>query len=199
MYDHKIPPIRDPERRRDLEHDAAAWLRFYLPDVFPDPFSDAQCEIVEQAGAVLQSNRFTILAAGRKDSAATIAKFLLLRYALCDKRVRFNLIVCRTGAKAVDTLDEIKAELRCPPSSALYGDFPLACILARYVGPAPPAPTTSRSTAANRFGCSGVRIEFCCPSSAINTPDRGRLFASSARPATNSTANCTTAGRISCC
>lgn len=42
-----IPPCKYPLRRGQLEADSVEWLRFYLPDIFPDPFCDHHLEMID--------------------------------------------------------------------------------------------------------------------------------------------------------
>lgn len=134
--DVEIPAIKDRKRRDACRDDDCLWLRTYLPDVFYYPFTPDQETIIREVGQALRHGTSKCIAAPRGDGKSSITKYLTLKYALYHQ-IRFGLIVCATGPKAEKTLAAIKARLRAAPGTPLFEDFPLECVLARYVAPAP--------------------------------------------------------------
>ena len=134
--DQKVPKIKNPRRRKACGADDAKWLRTYLPDVFYQPFTADQKYYIETIGEAIRHGVKQCIAAPRGDGKSSITKYLQLKYALY-RQLKFPLLVCATGSKAISALDSIKSRLRTMPGNPLYDDFPLECHLARYVAPAP--------------------------------------------------------------
>lgn len=147
-----VPDIKDPARRQQLEHDDAAWLKEYFGDVFFNPFTDDQLEIIESCGRCLEFGTKQAQAAPRGEGKSSIVKYLALKYALYRK-LRFVLVIAATGPKADKTTASLKRRLasKAPTSSeieeiarrggstkglvpnTLAEDFPLECYVARHV------------------------------------------------------------------
>jgi hypothetical protein len=130
-----VPPIKDIKLRKELEEDDCAWLQWYFPDVFYNPFTSDQRGIIESARHSLRYGSSKCVAAPRRDGKSTITKYLSLKYSL-QRIVRFPLILCATGPKADDALKSIKARLRMI-NHRLIDSYPLECHIARYVAAAP--------------------------------------------------------------
>lgn len=140
-----IPPVKDPERRERLKHDDAAWLRFYLPDVFYNPFTDDQLRMIEDVGRTLRYGTKKCKAAPRGGGKSSILKYLVLKYAL-ERQVTFSLVLAATYSKAQKTTDSLKKRLASRQQTPLLEDYPLECLVARHVDP---WPSRARNITAN--------------------------------------------------
>lgn len=128
-----IPRPKDPARRIDLEHNSPAWLRFYLPHVFYNPFTADQISLITEAEETLRYGTSKCRAMRRGGGKSSILRYLEMKHAL-HRSIAFGLLLCATGPKADSGLDSIKAQLRCRRDAPLAQDYPLECSLARYVG-----------------------------------------------------------------
>lgn len=146
-----IPPVKDPERRRQLGEDDAAWLRHYISDVFYNPFTDDQLAIIEECGHTLRYGVQKCKAAPRGDGKSSIVKYLMLKYALY-RQVKFPLVVAATFGKAQKTTNAIKARLASKTDTVLTEDFPLECAISRYVHPWPSRARNVVASPCNQFG-----------------------------------------------
>jgi len=133
--DLKPPPIKDRDRRAELEGNDAEWLRFYLPSVFKFPFTKSQHYYIDTFAECLEYGATKCVAAPRGDGKSSIARYLSLKYALA-RRIRFPLILNASGDKAKKTLSAVKNHLR-KRSGPLVEDYPLETAIARYIAPAP--------------------------------------------------------------
>ena len=134
--DLAIPLPENVQRREDLGHNDADWLRHYAPDVFYNPFTNDQLAIIEECGQTLKYGVQKCKAAPRGDGKSSIVKYLMLKYALY-RQVRFPLVVAATFGKAQKTTNAIKARLSSKTETPLSLDFPLECHVSRYVHPWP--------------------------------------------------------------
>jgi hypothetical protein len=140
-----VPAIKDPARRESLKHDDAAWLRFYLPDVFYNPFTNDQLRMIEDVGRTLRYGTKKCKAAPRGGGKSSILKYLILKYSL-ERQINFALIIAATYSKAQKTTDSIKKRLASRQKSLLLEDYPLECTVARVVDP---WPSRARNVTAN--------------------------------------------------
>ena len=115
---------RNPDRRLEAEADDFLWLNTYLPDVFYNPFTNSQRDIVNECAATLQYGTKKCKAAPRGDGKSSIVKYLSLKYAL-TRKVRFPLVLAATCPKATKILASLKAKLRSPVNKVLHEDYPL--------------------------------------------------------------------------
>lgn len=145
--DLEIPAVKNPDRRAECEADDKLWLRTYKPDVFYNPFSGYHERIIEDCALTLQYGLQKCKAAERGGGKSSIIKYLALKYAL-TRKVRFPLIIAATGDKAKKTLDSVQKGLASRISSPLIEDYPLECLVARYVDP---SPVRARNVTANKL------------------------------------------------
>ncbi len=134
--DLEIGEPEDPERRRQLGEDDAAWLKEYMPDVFYSPFTDDQLEAIAECRESLRYGTKKCRAAPRGDGKSSIVKYLALKYALY-RQVRFPLVIASTYGKAQKTTKSLRKRLASKNDTMLRRDFPLECKVAEYVDPWP--------------------------------------------------------------
>ena len=127
--------VENPARRTELALNDCDWLRTYLPEVFYHDFTSDQRAIVAAIGEALRFGTSKCIAAPRGDGKSSITRYLILKYALY-RQIRFGIVVCSTGPKAIQALRAIKNKLRAK-EGPLWEDFPLECEVAAYVAPAP--------------------------------------------------------------
>ena len=164
-----------PHRRTQLEQDDEAWLRWYHPDVFYNPFTDDQKETIHECGQVLRFGVQRATAAPRGDGKSTIIKYLAEKYAL-EGIVKFVLILASQAGKATKIarsvlrdklaskrrstweLQQAKAEgadIKGIEPNRLADDYPLQCFVARHVAPWP-----SRANNVTANGGRSVHLEW---------------------------------------
>lgn len=141
-----IPKVKDPKRRAALEADDCEWLKTYVPHVFRFPFTSDQRLIVEYVGKCLEYGLTKCIAAPRHDGKTSIARYLTLKYTLqrierngvLVPKVPLSLLLSATGPKSKGSLAAIKQKLRgSRPGDLMFDDYPLECVVAKYVAPAP--------------------------------------------------------------
>jgi len=143
--DQKVPEVKDWVRRNACEADDQDWLRVYARKVFTRPFTSQQKLMISEIGDALAYGLTKCFAAPRRGGKTTIARYLTMKYAMQKQQrdgrlkpyVPLSLIINSTGKKAIVSLDAIKQQLRCRPGDPLFEDYPLECVIARYVSPAP--------------------------------------------------------------
>lgn len=143
--DLTIPEPADAVRREDMEADDAAWLRFYLPDVFHNPFTADQRDMIADVGHVLRYGVRQCKAAPRGSGKSSIIKYLVLKYAL-ERRIQFPVVIAATFGKAQKMTSSLKKRLASKADSPLSADYPLECHVARHVNP---WPSRARNVTAN--------------------------------------------------
>lgn len=134
--DIKLRRPESTQRRVDLEHDDAEWLKTYFAEIFYNPFTLDQLRTIEDIGNCLRYGIKKCKAAPRGDGKSSIMYYLSLKYALY-RTTMFPLIVAATSSKSGKWLNNIKGRLRNPENKKLYADFPFECDIAKYVAPAP--------------------------------------------------------------
>ena len=112
-------------RRRRLEKDDVAWLRWYFHETFTDPFTHQQLEMIRDIGKKIREGGDQADAASRGEGKSTIAERLGLKYVL-QGIVGFLLLLHSTGSKAEDSLEEIK--LAIETNERLREDYPEVCV-----------------------------------------------------------------------
>jgi hypothetical protein len=140
-----IPDVLDKARRDACEADDCLWLRTYCEDVFYNPFTSHQKQIIADCGEALRYGTRKCKAAPRGDGKSSIVKYLALKYAL-TRETRFPLIVAATSSKAKKILASVQRRLASRAETPLSQDYPLECHVARYVDP---WPSRARNVTAN--------------------------------------------------
>ena len=140
-----IPEVADSKRRADLEQDDEAWLAYYLEDVFYNPFTQDQSDLIADARRCLDYGTMKCKAAPRGDGKSSIVKYLMLKYAL-ERRVIFPMVLAATFTKSRSISDSLRRRLSSRKRTRLSLDYPLECYVARYVDG---APQRSKSCTAN--------------------------------------------------
>jgi len=154
IRDLEIPKVKNPRRRKRCEANDELFLKTYFPDVFYNPFTKYQKQIIADCGEALEYGTKKCKAAPRGDGKSSIIKYLALKYALA-RQIKFALIVAATGNKSKKILDSIQRRLASKVPSKLLEDYPLECHVARYVDP---WPSRARNVTAN--GLKPINVEW---------------------------------------
>ncbi len=169
-----IPDPLDPDRRRQLEADDAAWLRHYCRDVFYNPFTADQLAMIADVGESLRYGSKKCKAAPRGGGKSSILTYLVMKYGLC-RQVRFPLVVAATFGKAQKTTSKLRRRLASKSHGTtelaaltkkgvstkgiipnhLFDDYPMECTVARYVDP---WPSRARNVTGN--GLRDIHVEW---------------------------------------
>ncbi len=120
-----IPPPADMARRTALEADPFAWLQWYLPDVFCDPFCQHHNEMILAIERAVLYAGDQAIAAPRGEGKSTVAECVALRNILRG-RVKFVVLFAATASDAANSLGSIKQCLA--KSERLRDDYPEVCI-----------------------------------------------------------------------
>jgi len=130
--DVPIPPCQDPARRKRLEKDDAAWLRWYFGVDCPNPFSRDftadQLEWIREVRRVADCGGDKAMAAPRGEGKTSILERLGEKFAL-EGRIDFLVLFGATGSAAEASLDSIKEDLAT--NDRLAADYPEVCIPVR--------------------------------------------------------------------
>lgn len=126
-----IPKCADKRRRKRLEKNDAAWLRFYfgpgceLEDVFTYEFTSQQKEMIQAISESLDYGLDQAIAASRGEGKSTITERIVLKKHL-EGKVDYSVILQATGPMANGTIDSLKHTLENNP--LLIADYPEVCI-----------------------------------------------------------------------
>lgn len=127
----QIPKCADKRRRKRLEKNDAAWLRFYfgpgcgLEDVFTYEFTSQQKEMIYAISESLDYGLDQAIAASRGEGKSTITERIVLKKHL-EGKVDYSVILQATGPMANGTIDSLKHTLENNP--LLIADYPEVCI-----------------------------------------------------------------------
>lgn len=126
-----IPACKNRRRRKRLEQDDIAWLRFYfgpgcgLPDPFTYEFMNQQISMIESIAQVIRYGGDQAVAASRGEGKSTICERQLLKYTL-QGVLKFSVLFQATGAAAENSLDSIKTAVE--ENVLLLEDYPEVCV-----------------------------------------------------------------------
>ncbi len=129
-----IPPVEDDKRRKRLEKDVFKWLRWYLPDVFTEPFQPHQ---IEMAKAILTATQYAgdqAIAAPRGEGKTSVAECVTI-FCIAKGLINFAVIFAATAADAENSLKSIKEFIA--DSDRLLADYPAICVPVREVEAVP--------------------------------------------------------------
>ena len=116
--------VRDPRRRKRLEADDAAWLRWYFHETFWYDFTEQQIAMIDAIHRKIRQGGDQAIAASRGEGKSTLAERLALKYVL-QGLLQFVLLLHSTGGKAADSLAEIKEAIE--NNDRLAADYPEVC------------------------------------------------------------------------
>ena len=68
----ELPPVENPKRRKECEHDLIKFCNTYLSDYFFRPWSAAQLEIAKNVEKVIQTGGAQAIAHKRRGAKTTI-------------------------------------------------------------------------------------------------------------------------------
>ena len=95
------------KRRKELEADDEAWLRYFFPELFWYEFTKQQKKMIAGIRRAITRGGDQAIAASRGEGKTTLAEMLALKHVLTGA-VAFVLLLHSTGGKAQDSLAEIK-------------------------------------------------------------------------------------------
>lgn len=119
-----VPRCENRRRRKRLEADDVAWLRWYRADLFWYPFTVQQREMIEAIRKAIRFGGDQSIAASRGEGKTKLFESLLLKYVLAGQ-VGFGVLCAATGSKAEDSLDSIRTTLEI--NDRLAADYPEVC------------------------------------------------------------------------
>jgi hypothetical protein len=126
-----IPPCADKRRRKRLEKNDEAWLKFYfgpgceLEDVFTYEFTEQQKKMIQAIAQSLDFGLDKAMAASRGEGKSTILERLVLKKHLQGK-IDYTVILQATGPLAAACIDSIKYAIENNP--LLAADYPEVCV-----------------------------------------------------------------------
>jgi Phage terminase large subunit (GpA) len=123
--DVSIPWPADLRRRRRLEKDDAAWLRWYFHEEFTCEFTEQQREMIETISRAIRHRDDQALAASRGEGKTKISEACISKAVLTGV-VSFALFCAANGSKAADSLQAIKEALET--NDRLLADYPEVCV-----------------------------------------------------------------------
>ena len=94
-------PCANKARRRRLERDPAAWLRYYMPGSFPLPWSDSHRAIIKAAINAAKTGTGAAVAAPRGEGKTTVLRGVCM-YLVATRKARFPLMAGWTHRAAGD-------------------------------------------------------------------------------------------------
>lgn len=119
-----IGRVKDPKRRRKCEGLPKLFLSEYFPEIFYNPFSDDQKEIIVEVKARIKNGGWKAIAAERGGGKTSIVRCLAI-WAICYGLIKYLVILAATGPFADDIMDEIKDAFEY--NDRLAADFPEIC------------------------------------------------------------------------
>lgn len=119
--DIRIPRIADPIRRRDCLADTYEFLRVYLGSIFYQEFTADRREMIDAIERAATYGGDQAIAGPRGDGKTRSALFVTLKLEL-DAKVRFPLIVSKSGSRASRELKNFKDAIK--DNELLRADFP---------------------------------------------------------------------------
>ncbi len=129
-----IPKPEDDKRRKRLEKDVFKWLRWYLADVFNEPFQPHQAEMVE---AILTATSYAgdqAIAAPRGEGKTSVAECVTI-FCIAKGLINFAVIFASTANDAENSLKSIKEFIA--GSDRMLADYPAICVPVREVEAVP--------------------------------------------------------------
>ena len=112
----------DQKRRDRLERHPARWLRWYMPQAFCLPWSDAHREIIDGAVEAAHTGRGLVVAAPRAEGKSAVIRGVSL-YLECTKIVRFPVVGSWTNRLSKEAFKAWKTLLSAT-GSRLCEDYP---------------------------------------------------------------------------
>jgi|GEM_PF-2139022 len=121
----ELPPVENPKRRKECEHDLVKFCNTYLSDYFFRPWSAAQLEIAKNVEKVIQTGGSQAIAHKRRGAKTTICTGGLLWAAVYGKHM-YSYFVAASSEATLDAKEFFEIELM--ENDMLCADFPEICI-----------------------------------------------------------------------
>ncbi len=136
-------PPADLKRRRRYERNTARWLKYYLADTYPLPWSEIHRRYIADLDYIADSGGWKAEALPRGSGKTMIAEGAALKYLLTGKS-RFLALILATDKFAKMAIEDIKTWLL--ENERINADYPEICAVIRHCNGIPQA---MRSTTAN--------------------------------------------------
>lgn len=120
----RLPPIRDPRRRRRAAASLREFCLAYLRHSFTKPFSRDHLKVIATMEKCVREGGLFALAMPRGSGKTTLCEAAAL-WAILNGYHRFVVLIGATGSGAKQMLDNIKTELTT--NELLLEDYPEAC------------------------------------------------------------------------
>ena len=119
-----IGKVINPKRRQKGEKDSEFFLLAYFPEIYYNPFSDDQKQIIAEVDARIKKGGWKAIAAERGGGKSSIVRGLTIK-AIVYGLVKYLVILAATGPASDDIHDEIKDAFEY--NDLLAEDFPEVC------------------------------------------------------------------------
>jgi hypothetical protein len=126
-----IPPCEDRRRRKRLEADDPAWLRWYFApesetrNPFTYDFTEQQMIFIEAIATAIRFGGDQAIAATRGEGKTTYFERMVLKYVFCGM-LSFPVLFAATGTAAENSIETIKSEIES--NVRLLADYPEVCV-----------------------------------------------------------------------
>ena len=124
----RIPKPANPKRRKACKNDPKKFLTSYMPEAFPDPFSEDHLDFIKAGKTLILNSGLFVELVYRGFGKSTIAEGLVLWAALYGHREFCPLIGANQSA-AEKSIRSIRSELE--NNDLLLEDFPEVCLPVR--------------------------------------------------------------------
>jgi hypothetical protein len=125
----ELPPVENPERRKECEHDLVKFCNTYLSDYFFRPWSAAQLEIAKNVEKVIEHGGSQAIAHKRRGAKTTICIGGLFWSAVYGKHM-YAYFVAASSKATSDAMAFFEVELM--ENDLLCADFPEVCVPIRH-------------------------------------------------------------------
>lgn len=126
-----IPPVLNPERKKNCERDFRRFCEAYFPETFSKPWSEDHKKVIAKIEAAVLRGGLFALAMPRGSGKSSLTEAAVVWAMLYGHRV-FVQLICATETAAVEMLSNIKIELET--NDKLLEDFPEAVFPIRKLG-----------------------------------------------------------------
>lgn len=122
-----VPEPEDVRRRDRCLADPALFLQWYFPNLFRNPFTADQLEIIDEIEKRMLYGGKRAIAADRGGGKSTITAGMIV-YGSLKGLITFSLLLGSNDTKAVQVMRNVKSMLY--KSERLRADFPMPCMIA---------------------------------------------------------------------
>jgi len=120
----ELPPVADPERRRQCEADPVLFYRTYFPKRFPLEFSDDHIAEIQTIERIMVSGGVQAFAGPRGFGKTSLCEVACIR-AACKGYRKFLALIGASKEASDESMDSIKSEFET--NDILAADYPEIC------------------------------------------------------------------------